>query len=104
MKITAANLAVEMTGRGKRGKPTTGFPLFSPPLEIAMRFPHSHSLYDGPVLYKLKSTERTPVRSAPLQAHPSMRKCSAIPIEQRFRNLAEIDVGVEWKGWIGFGV
>ena len=27
--------AVEMTGRGKRGKPKTGFPLFPPPLEIA---------------------------------------------------------------------
>ena len=31
-----------MPGRGKRGKPTTGFPLFPPPLEIAARFPHSH--------------------------------------------------------------
>lgn len=33
---------VEMPGRGKRGKPTPGFPLFPPPLEIAARFPHSH--------------------------------------------------------------
>jgi hypothetical protein len=31
-----------MTGRGKRGKPKGGFPLFPPPLEIAERFPHSH--------------------------------------------------------------
>ena len=38
--------AVEMTGRGKRGKPNTGFPLFPPPLEIAARFPHSHRLDD----------------------------------------------------------
>jgi hypothetical protein len=30
--------AVEMTGRGKRGKPKTGFPLFPPPLEIASDF------------------------------------------------------------------
>ena len=35
-------MAVEMTGRGKRGKPKSGFPLFPPPLEIATRFPHSH--------------------------------------------------------------
>src|ERR1700732_3534628 len=31
-----------MTGYGKRGKPKTGFPLFPQPLEIAVRFPHSH--------------------------------------------------------------
>ena len=30
--------SVEMTGRGKRGKPKTGFPLFPPPLEIASDF------------------------------------------------------------------
>ena len=36
--------ALEMTGRGKRGKPKTGFPPFPPPLEIAPRFPHSHRL------------------------------------------------------------
>ena len=39
---------MEMTGRGKRGKPKGGFPLFPPPLEIAVRFPHSHRL-DGDV-------------------------------------------------------
>jgi hypothetical protein len=33
---------MEMTGRGKRGNPETGFPLFPPPLEIVGRFPHSH--------------------------------------------------------------
>ncbi len=38
--------AVEMTGPGKRGKPTPGFPRFPPPLEIAPRFPHSHRLED----------------------------------------------------------
>ena len=36
--------AVEMTGRGKRGKPKTGFPLFPLPLEIAPRFPRFHRL------------------------------------------------------------
>jgi hypothetical protein len=33
---------VEMTVRGKPGKPKTGFPPFPPPLEIPERFPHSH--------------------------------------------------------------
>src|SRR5687767_5222132 len=33
--ITIVGKAVEMTGRGKRGKPNPGFPLFPPPLEIA---------------------------------------------------------------------
>ena len=32
-----------MTVRGKPGKPKAGFPPFPPPLEIAARFPHSHS-------------------------------------------------------------
>jgi hypothetical protein len=31
--------AVEMTVRGKPGKPTAGFPLFPPPLEIAVAIP-----------------------------------------------------------------
>src|ERR1019366_3834164 len=36
------NLAVEMTGRGKRGKPKNGFPLFPPPLEIPQKQRDSH--------------------------------------------------------------
>ena len=32
-----------MTVRGKHGKPKAGFPPFPPPLEIALRFPHSNS-------------------------------------------------------------
>ena len=38
--------AVEMTVRGKPGKPKAGFPPFPPPLEIAARFPHSHRFDD----------------------------------------------------------
>ena len=34
--------AVEMTVRGNPAKPNSGFPMFPPPLEIALRFPHSH--------------------------------------------------------------
>jgi hypothetical protein len=34
---------VEMTGGGKPGNPKTGFPPFLSALEIAMRFPHSHT-------------------------------------------------------------
>ena len=33
----------EMTGHGRRGKPTAGFPRPPQPLEIAARFPHSRS-------------------------------------------------------------
>jgi hypothetical protein len=39
--------AMEMTACGKPGKPKTGFPSFPPPLEIAARFPHSHSSDDS---------------------------------------------------------
>ncbi len=38
--------AVEMTVRGKPGKPKSGFPPFPTALEIASRFPHSHSFDD----------------------------------------------------------
>ena len=38
--------AVEMTGCGSPGKPQGGFPLLSPPVEIAARFPHPHRLDD----------------------------------------------------------
>ena len=56
--------AVEMTGRGKRGKPNPGFPLFPPPLEIAARFPHSHRLDDEPLVpdpnHRHQTAERSP--------------------------------------------
>jgi putative transposase len=38
---------VEMPARGKPGNPTAGFPPFPPPLEIALRFPHSHTHDDS---------------------------------------------------------
>jgi DNA replication protein DnaC len=44
------NPAVEMPAGGKPGKPKAGFPLFPPSLEIAARFPHSHSFDGGPYL------------------------------------------------------
>jgi len=56
--------AVEMTGRGKRGKPNPGFPLFPPPLEIAERFPHSHRRDDKPLVpdpnHRQQTLERSP--------------------------------------------
>src|SRR5438270_11790225 len=72
--------AVEMTGYGCRGKPKAGFPLHPQPLEIAMRFPHSHRR-DGFLLTKIRKEawQRTFLL---LQAHRSIRKCSvpsAIP-------------------------
>ncbi len=45
--MSRAKKAVEMPRRGKRGKPTAGFPLFPPRLEIALRFPHSHRPNDS---------------------------------------------------------
>ena len=55
--------AVEMAGRGKRGKPNNGFPLFPPPLEIAARFPHSHRLDDGFLVSTANRKHRTEERS-----------------------------------------
>jgi transposase InsO family protein len=40
--------AMEMPAGGKPGNPTPGFPPFPPSLEIAGRFPHSHSPDDSP--------------------------------------------------------
>ena len=62
-----------MTGRGKRGKPKGGFPLFPPPLEIAARFPHSHRLDDEVPL--ARHEPRTPnYRKEPLLGlgHPGI--------------------------------
>ena len=59
-------LAAEMPVRGKRGKPKTGFPLSPPPLEIALRFPHSHrldkvrSFPDRPTRNRDRILERSP--------------------------------------------
>ena len=61
--------AVEMPGGGKRGKPNCGFPPFPPPLEIATRFPHSHSPDDRFPVSKKTNSERT--RSYPPPTRPS---------------------------------
>src|SRR5947207_7220990 len=53
--------AVEMTGYGKRGKPNPGFPPFPQPLEIAARFPHSHSP-DDESLYQKTTQEKEALR------------------------------------------
>ena len=47
---------VEMTARGKPGKPKASFPSFPPSLEIAKRFPHSHIFDD---CYTLKQNQIT---------------------------------------------
>jgi hypothetical protein len=60
MKNGATQQAVEMPGRGKRGKPRSGFPPFPPPLEIAPRFPHSHRLDGDAVSSGLNPKERSP--------------------------------------------
>jgi hypothetical protein len=65
--------AMEMTGRGSPGKPQSGFPPLPPPLEIASRFPHSHSReYD----YLFRNLQKgAPARRFTLQAHPCIGKC-----------------------------
>ena len=77
--------AVEMTGRGKRGKPNSGFPLFPPPLEIAPRFPHSHRLDDDSPCPERKNRRHRILERSPyfdpaylglLQAHLSIGICS----------------------------
>jgi hypothetical protein len=52
-----------MTGRGKRGKPKNGFPLFPPPLEIPQKaagFPHSHSYGGGEADLKASPKKQPP--------------------------------------------
>ena len=39
-----------MPDRGKPGNPTPGFPPFPPSLEIAARFPHSHTHDDSLII------------------------------------------------------
>src|SRR5436305_12312388 len=97
---------MEMTGRGRRGKPTPGFPPRPPPLEIAARFPHSHSRDDSgkvesqrqashfptavPVpLPNLKRKNKGGLAAGAmlhLQAHSSIRKCSGENAELRSGN------------------
>ena len=60
---TDSGQAVEMTARGKPGKPTPGFPPFLPPLEIAPRFPHPPApatafLYKGDARNSLSQNPR----------------------------------------------
>ena len=70
--------AVEMTGRGSRGKPQGGFPPLPPPLEIAARFPHSHRLDDERLCFLKNPKKGAPGTHQPdsfLQAHPWIGKC-----------------------------
>src|SRR5579883_687809 len=64
-----------MPGRGSRGKLLRSFPPLPPPLEIAARFPHSHSFDDDDP--ETPATQNRKEPSGPLtpilQAHPSMR-------------------------------
>jgi hypothetical protein len=70
-----------MTGYGKRGKTTTGFPLFPQLLEIAARFPHSLNSDDGPV-EKWKSNNSIPTFPPPSLLSPledSQKGDSSVP-------------------------
>ena len=69
-----------MTDYGKSGKPNTGFPLFPQSLEIAARFPHSHSRGDDSLIAISKNKPRKEAlteycSASAVQAHSSMRKC-----------------------------
>jgi hypothetical protein len=67
----------EMTGYGKRGKTTTGFPLFPQLLEIAARFPHSLNSDDGPVEKWKSNTFPPPSLLSPLE--DSQKGDSSVP-------------------------
>ena len=72
-----------MTGGGKRGKPKAGFPLFPPPLEIATRFPHSHSLADDLAFALHNFKERSPGHYLnPLGSSFNENMLSASPIRR----------------------
>src|SRR5215210_1295948 len=66
MRKPTAQSAVEMPGRGKRGKPNPGFPSVSPrPWKSQLRFPHSHRA-DGSLLFpNRKTTQRSPTLRPP---------------------------------------
>jgi hypothetical protein len=66
-----------MPCRGSDGKLRCSFPPLPPPLEIASRFPHSHSLDDEDACpIQLHNRKEPSGHSTPiLQAHPSMRIC-----------------------------
>jgi hypothetical protein len=69
-----ATRAVEMPGRGSRGKLLRSFPPLPPPLEIAARLPHSHSSDDETYTYPTENRKETSGHSTPiLQAHSSVR-------------------------------
>jgi hypothetical protein len=58
--------AVEMPGRGSRGKPPGGFPPLPPPLEIAARFPHSHSHDQSDPILRNQKRKETQLRLDPV--------------------------------------
>lgn len=57
--------AAEMTARGRRGKPTTGFPPCPQALEITARFPHSRRLAIATERDPKSETRRPAARSYP---------------------------------------
>jgi hypothetical protein len=78
-----------MPGGGSRGKLLRSFPPLPPPLEIAARFPHSHSFGYGDIQTHPTENRKEPSGHSTLilQAHPSMRKCWRSLVSQPFRNF-----------------
>src|ERR1700693_2207522 len=71
-----------MPARGKPGNPTAGFPLFPPSLEIAARFPHSHT-HDDSSYNPYRDSEPTPQKCYPC---PRIEVLPMFPVGQnRFR-------------------
>ena len=69
-------LAVEMTGRGKRGKPKSRFPTLSTALgnpAKAAGFPHSHSYGGGPYSYGKAKQKPHPTYNVPRWAKLNRR-------------------------------
>src|SRR6185437_10933540 len=77
-----------MPARGKTGKPTAGFPLFPPPLEIPVGFPHFHRLdlrwtnifFQRPMRHARPQSqpELSPVRKGLVNYVPG-KKCKGCP-------------------------
>ena len=98
---------VEMTARGKPGKPKAGFPSFPPSLEIASRFPHSH-IFDDCHTLKCPRSGLLPM-SPTIQGTPLQHVIRRLGVEwPRGRNVPSFWLfrgqrksGVGEKGWVG---
>jgi hypothetical protein len=81
-----------MPAREKPGNPTPGFPTFPPSLEIAARFPHSHTHDDSS--YNQSGTQNRLRKLLPMSSDRSVTyvpgRTSASPVPPRDTPRADV--------------